>query len=269
MTDRKRKLIVAIIVLLSVFLVITGGLAAWYGYDSSSYSRHIVLAQKYLEAGDYNRAVLEYQAAIEKEPENEETYEKLADVYSEMGQESMAKTVLQKGVETTGSSRLADKRDVMETVQPSVPEDYSNQNNTPSYPEVSSDVYPEKDSGEYPSGIIGPDVNPPEDNSEIPDPEHQNPIAKTSEKTSEESSEKTSEEPCSEEPRSEEPHSEEPHSEEPRSEEPHSEEPRSEEPPSTEAPSEDDSVENYLDEFIIDPKLLEVILNSNRVLGRI
>ena len=104
--DAKKKIILAIIGILAVLLVAGGGLAAWYGYDSNSYSRHIARAEKYMASGDYNKAILEYQAAIEKEPKREETYEKLAEVYGTIGQNAMARSILQTGADRTGSQGL-------------------------------------------------------------------------------------------------------------------------------------------------------------------
>ena len=107
MTDTRRKIIVALIIMLSFLLVFLTGILAWYGYDSTSYNRHIVMAQKYLQAGDYDRAILEYQTAIQENPEEEEAYAKLADVYKENGQNAMAESTLKEGLQKTGSERLA------------------------------------------------------------------------------------------------------------------------------------------------------------------
>lgn len=82
-------------------------LLAWYGYDSTSYNRHIVMAQKYLQAGDYNCAILEYQTAIQANPEDEEAYAMLEDAYKENGQNAMAESTLKEGLQKTGSERLA------------------------------------------------------------------------------------------------------------------------------------------------------------------
>ncbi|MBR3637304.1 MAG: tetratricopeptide repeat protein [Lachnospiraceae bacterium] len=106
--DTKRKIILALIVVLSLFLVVGVGLAAWFGYESNSYSRHIARAEKYVALGDYDHAVLEYQAAIDKEPQREEVYEKLAEVYATMGQNTMARSILRTGADRTGSTRLTD-----------------------------------------------------------------------------------------------------------------------------------------------------------------
>ncbi len=87
-------------------------LLAWYGYDSTSYNRHIVMAQKYLQAGDYNCAILEYQTAIQANPEDEEAYAMLEDAYKENGQNAMAESTLKEGLQKTGSERLAGMIDV-------------------------------------------------------------------------------------------------------------------------------------------------------------
>ena len=102
----KRKVILVVIIGLSLLLILLVGGLSWYGYDSTSYSRHIARADKYLSVGDYNNAILEYQIAINSKPKNEEAYLKLADTYASMGQTTMAESVLNSGFQRTGSARF-------------------------------------------------------------------------------------------------------------------------------------------------------------------
>ncbi|MCR4813261.1 MAG: tetratricopeptide repeat protein [Lachnospiraceae bacterium] len=102
----KRKVILVLIVGLSMLLVVLVGGLAWYGYDSTNYTRHIARAEKYLSAGDTENAILEYQVAINMKPESEDAYLKLAEIYSGLGQNTMAQSVLTKGFNATGSNRI-------------------------------------------------------------------------------------------------------------------------------------------------------------------
>lgn len=113
MTDKKRKTIVILLIMLSVNLVALAGVLAWYGYDSTSYSRHITRAQKYISAGNYDQAILEYQAAIQKNPQTDTAYELLADVYNETGQREKAESTLKEGIQKTGSKKLSAKVEVI------------------------------------------------------------------------------------------------------------------------------------------------------------
>ena len=99
--------------MLSVNLVLLAGVLAWYGYDSTSYSRHITRAQKYISAGNYDQAILEYQAAIQKNPQTDTAYELLADVYNETGQREKAESTLKEGIQKTGSKKLSAKVEVI------------------------------------------------------------------------------------------------------------------------------------------------------------
>lgn len=113
MTDKKRKTIIILLIMLSVNLVALAGVLAWYGYDSTSYSRHITRAQKYISAGNYDQAILEYQAAIQKNPQTDTAYELLADVYNETGQREKAESTLKEGIQKTGSKKLSAKVEVI------------------------------------------------------------------------------------------------------------------------------------------------------------
>jgi len=104
--EAKKKAILAIIIGLSVLMVALVGVLAWYGYDSTSYSRHIARAEKYLATGDYNKAVLEYQKAISIDPSKDDAYISLAEVYTSMGQTSLAEAILNNGIDRTGSNRI-------------------------------------------------------------------------------------------------------------------------------------------------------------------
>lgn len=70
------------------------------------YLEKLDTAAKYLEAGDYENAILAYEELIQKEPEKEEGYAKLAGIYLEQENYTRASAVLKLGVERTGSINL-------------------------------------------------------------------------------------------------------------------------------------------------------------------
>lgn len=126
----KRKAILVVIIGLSIILIALVGVLSWFGYDSTSYSRHIARAEKYFSTGDYSRAVLEYQRAISIDPDKEDAYLNLADVYTSMGQTSLAESILNKGINRTGSNRinlaLAEYSD--QFITPAVNVEFGNEN---------------------------------------------------------------------------------------------------------------------------------------------
>lgn len=63
-------------------------------------------AAKYLSEGDYDNAILTLEELIQKEPDKEELYSKLANVYVKQGNYTKATSVLQLGIDRTGSSSL-------------------------------------------------------------------------------------------------------------------------------------------------------------------
>ena len=74
--------------------------------DSRVYLEKLDAASKYLEAGDYDNAILTFEEMIQKDPGKEETYSKLANVYVKQGNYTKASSVLQLGIERTKSSNL-------------------------------------------------------------------------------------------------------------------------------------------------------------------
>lgn len=105
MTNRRKNLLR--LVLAAGLLILAGavGLALYAGY-SGSYSVQLTRAQKYLEAQEFENAVLCYQRAIEAEPKKAESYLGLAEAYMGLNKMALAENVLNTGYEQTGSARI-------------------------------------------------------------------------------------------------------------------------------------------------------------------
>ena len=104
---KQAKIVIIIIggILLAVTIAITTVLMV-SSSDSKKYQKHMEVAQKYLEALQYEQAIAEYELAIEIEPNNIEAYQALAELYVQMEDYESAIAVLNQGIEQTDSRRL-------------------------------------------------------------------------------------------------------------------------------------------------------------------
>jgi len=91
---------------LMIIVVVAAIVIAYLLSPANIYSRNIAAAEKYLETGDYSKAILAYQDAIEQDPNNAEAYASLADIYISQSDTSSAIDLLKVGVARTGSDRL-------------------------------------------------------------------------------------------------------------------------------------------------------------------
>ncbi len=66
------------------------------------------LGVRYLSEGNYEEAILAFEAAIEIDPKNANAYRKLAEAYEKTGDEDAALRTLETGAEATGDRELAD-----------------------------------------------------------------------------------------------------------------------------------------------------------------
>ena len=66
------------------------------------------LGVRYLSEGNYEEAILAFEAAIEIDPKNADAYRKLAEAYEQTGDENAALRTLETGAEATGDRELAD-----------------------------------------------------------------------------------------------------------------------------------------------------------------
>ena len=83
------------------------------------------LGVRYLSEGNYEEAILAFEAAIKIDPKNADAYRKLAEAYEKTGDEDAALRTLETGAEATGDRELADlsgkKRQELDA-QPEQPE---------------------------------------------------------------------------------------------------------------------------------------------------
>lgn len=105
MTNRRKNLLRLVLAAALLILAAAVGLALYAGY-SGSYSVQLTRAQKYLEAQEFENAVLCYQRAIEAEPKKAESYLGLAEAYIGLDKPALAENVLNTGYEQTGSARI-------------------------------------------------------------------------------------------------------------------------------------------------------------------
>ena len=66
------------------------------------------LGVRYLSEGNYQEAILAFEAAIKIDPKNADAYRKLAEAYEKTGDEDAALRTLETGAEATGDRELAD-----------------------------------------------------------------------------------------------------------------------------------------------------------------
>ncbi len=64
------------------------------------------LGVRYLSEGNYEEAILAFEAAIEIEPKRPEAYKQLAEVYYALGEDEKAEDILRQGYEETGDNSL-------------------------------------------------------------------------------------------------------------------------------------------------------------------
>lgn len=114
---------ITVIVAVVIAIVITA-----VGGSKDTYNSHMELAQRYLNELKYEQAIAEYNLAIAIQPNNVDAYLALAEIYVNMEDYESAISVLESGIEQTGSDELANYLEkVMETYQavPEVMEDGS------------------------------------------------------------------------------------------------------------------------------------------------
>ena len=105
--DKRRRTI--LVVFLALILAM-GSAAAVLGTHTMRshkiYTQKIEAGDRYLEAGDYDNAILMYQQAIRSDSSNEQGYVKLATAYINQGNIELAVSALEEGYKKTGSERL-------------------------------------------------------------------------------------------------------------------------------------------------------------------
>lgn len=105
--NRKTKIILAV---LSGFLVIAIAITAFVlvsgKMQENNYKSAVAEAEKYMAANDYKQAIVAYENAISIDPEKDEAYLALAEIYVEQDNVSRAKSILRKGYDQTDSVKI-------------------------------------------------------------------------------------------------------------------------------------------------------------------
>ena len=108
---QKTRIIIYIAIAVTVLaLGILAVLSASKGAAESA-DKHIDLGNKYLIELSYDKAVIEFNKAIEIEPRNADAYLGLAEAYIGLGDEDKAVDALKLGYENTGDERIKKKLD--------------------------------------------------------------------------------------------------------------------------------------------------------------
>ena len=92
--------------LLALMLIL--GLCAC-GQEAASWQDKYDLGVRYLNEGNYDEAILAFNAAISIDPKRAEAYDKLADIYEETGNIEALLDILKKGSEETDDEALDDR----------------------------------------------------------------------------------------------------------------------------------------------------------------
>ncbi|MGN0674383.1 MAG: tetratricopeptide repeat protein, partial [Oscillospiraceae bacterium] len=108
---QKTRIIIYIAIAVTVLaLGILAVLSASKG-AAESVDKHIDLGNKYLLELSYDKAVIEFNKAIEIEPKNADAYIGLAEAYIGLGDEDKAREVFELGYERTGDERIKEMLD--------------------------------------------------------------------------------------------------------------------------------------------------------------
>ncbi len=107
MDNKRRTLVICII---SALLVICSGTVVlcfmWAGDAATTLEKQIQTADMYYAKGDYEHAVIAYQAAIEEDKTDEKPYQRLTMIYLSQNEMTLAQNVLSMGITNTSSPRL-------------------------------------------------------------------------------------------------------------------------------------------------------------------
>ena len=103
---KKKNLILIIAGLAAVLVVLVCALFALRGNSSPSYESLILSGQKYYDAGDYDQALLKFQAAMELDEAGADAYIGASMVYRARGLDTLAKQTLETGLIRSGGSSM-------------------------------------------------------------------------------------------------------------------------------------------------------------------
>ena len=104
--EKKKKLTIILCAIAAVLIVGIGILLAFHANSGNDYMSSINKGQKYLEAGEYDDAIVAFQAAIKKDASRTDGYEGLTKAYQLAGYETLARETLVQGIQKTQSVSL-------------------------------------------------------------------------------------------------------------------------------------------------------------------
>lgn len=103
---KEKRVVIIITAIVSVLVIAIAITSVFLLSPGASYTRTVREAENLVADGDYENAVLAYQEAIEKDPENVEAYLGLANVYEKSGELSLAIQTLETGYRRTKSAQI-------------------------------------------------------------------------------------------------------------------------------------------------------------------
>lgn len=104
--SKKMVVLLVICVVLLGVAVVAGAFVIRRQMSQKAYSEAIETAEKYVDSGVYSTAIMMYENAINMDPDEEEGYIGLAEVYIMQGDEESAIITLQRGYSRTNSEKL-------------------------------------------------------------------------------------------------------------------------------------------------------------------
>lgn len=114
--NKKTKIILAVLSgVLAIAVAVTAFILVSGKMRESNYRSAVAEAEKYLAANDYEQAIVAYENAISINPDKDEAYLSLADIYVEQDNISRAKSILRKGYERTDSVKIRRMLNSLET----------------------------------------------------------------------------------------------------------------------------------------------------------
>lgn len=112
---KSTKIILAVLAGLLVLVIAVVSFVLVSGkMKENHYEASIKEAEKYLAENNYEQAIVEYQNAISIDPDKDDAYLALADIYVEQENVSKARSILKKGYKVTGSVRLQRRLNLLE-----------------------------------------------------------------------------------------------------------------------------------------------------------
>lgn len=105
-SGKKKAVILSVCIVLLAAAAVAGFFLVKSLLDRNTYQESISTAEKYVESGNLEQAVVAYQNAIEAQPDDDGGYLGLADVYLQQEEVSSAKVVLKKGYLRTESVKI-------------------------------------------------------------------------------------------------------------------------------------------------------------------